>query len=157
MKRESFTQTFFEILHLIFDICAQPFKHSLIIRRMTKFSGVVKPSNFVMPRIMPELLRVSSLSVSILVWNLVETMFQMKISTFLFRLDLLLSTFQTRISLLLKLEKQTTLACPTVSMTFEVNYSFVWICHFNVSNKNITVAQTGKTNNSDMSACFYDL
>jgi len=106
---------------------------------------------------MPELLRVSSLSVSILVWNLVETMFQMKISTFLFRLDLLLSTFQTRISLLLKLEKQTTLACPTVSMTFEVNYSFVWICHFNVSNKNITVAQTGKTNNSDMSACFYDL
>jgi hypothetical protein len=118
---------------------------------------------------MPELLRVSSLSVSILVWNLVETMFQMKISTLLFRLDLSLSMFQTRISLLLKLEKQTTLACPTVSMTFEVNYSFVWICHcqrfkqeyhccsVNVSNKNITVAQTGKTNNSDMSACFYDL
>jgi len=56
---KSLAHTFLAILYSLFDICGLPFNHFLCffinIRHMMKFSGVVKPSNFVITWIMPEL------------------------------------------------------------------------------------------------------
>ena len=59
-----------------------------IIRRMTKFSGVVKPLNFVIPRMMPELLKFP-------VWARVF-LFEIIQTLLFFHLHLSLSMFQTR-------------------------------------------------------------